>query len=449
MDTSESRRASVPPSTPRFHQVFRRMNDPHVFMNELLSRHGDVMRWRAFFDVYLLNHPDHVRRILAQEHERFSKNTIDYRVLTRLMGHGLVTSEGAHWAKQRKLIQPMFSSRNVNRFDEVINALTRGLLADWDRRTASEPLWIDREMNRLAFQVASETLFGGDGDRYADEMAAILEVVNVQPQDLQGLMTLLPWIPTPYNLKWRRAMKRLNEIVHGMIAERRRELPGRENVLDLLIQARDPDTGQAMSDTQIRDEVVTLLLAGHETSATALAWTLYLLGTHPDVEQHLSDVLNSELGGEAALAGDLARVPYLKQVVQESMRLYPPVWAVARRSERAQVFDGYSVPAQAYIGIVAYALHRHPEFWPDPERFDPERFAPGAGRGRHSYAYLPFAAGPRTCIGAGMAMLEIQLVLAQLLQRFRVRPIPGYPGGTVAKVTLKPKHGLPMQVYRA
>ena len=413
-------------------------------MHEMVTEYGDFMCWRGFYDVYLVNHPDFVRPVLSQNSEHFSKRTIDYRVLARVMGNGLVSNDGPHWVRQRKLMQPLFSNRNVNGFDQTINTLTSELMTQWDARVGDETIWVDREMGKLTFQIVGATLFGSDIEQHADEVAEILEVVNMQTQEMRALMTLYSWIPTPYNIKWKRAMKRLNKIVYGMIAARRRDGVGDNDILDRLINARDEDTGEGMDETQMRDEVVTLMLAGHETSANALAWTLYLLASHPEVEAQLTEALASTLNGVPATAADLPEIPYLKQVVQESMRLYPPVWAYARRSEQKEEFDGYVLPARAYVGVVPYALHRHPEFWPDPERFDPERFQPNRSESRHSYCYLPFAAGPRTCIGASMAMLETQLVLAQIVQRFKIRLVPDHPIETIAKVTLKPRFGMPV-----
>ncbi|MGA8259210.1 MAG: cytochrome P450 [Arenicellales bacterium] len=448
MNRADSSGLQAPPTTPRFYRWHRFQREPHVFFHDLMSTYGDVVRWRGLFDAYLIYHPEYARRVLAQDYTHFSKRTIDYRVLAQIMGKGLITNDGPHWVKQRKLMQPLFSNRNVDSFDGTINALTQEMVVDWERRVAGGPLWIEREMSGLTFRIAGRTLFGSDIDEYATEVAAIVEAVNLEPQELRALMTLVPWLPTPHNLKWKRAMKRLDEIVYTMIDERLRDAGRDENILDRLINARDQETGESMPRTQMRDEVVTLMLAGHETSANALTWTLYLLGTHPEVEQRLVGDLNAALGGEPASAADLGRLPYLKQVVQESMRLYPPVWGSARRCEQEEALGSYLLPAGSYVGVVSYALHRHPAFWPDPERFDPDRFTPGASEGRHSYCYLPFAAGPRTCIGANMAMLEVQLVLAQLLQRFELRPVPDHPVESVAKVTLKPKYGLPMNVRR-
>ena len=400
------------------------------------------MRWRGFQDVYLVNPPDFIRPVLTRDYRHFSKRTLDYRVLARVMGNGLVTNDGPHWVQQRNLIQPMFGNRRVNGFDGAINALTSSLMDEWDTRTGGEILRIDREMSRLTFRIVGATLFGSDIERHGDEIAEILEVANLYPLEIRALMTLCPWVPTPHNLKWRRAMRRLDQIVYGLIQARRHRGVGDDDILDRLIHALDEGAGEGMDEKQTRDEVVTLMLAGHETSANALAWTLYLLSTHPDVEARLAESLDATLNGAPATAGDLPRVPYLKQVVQESMRLYPPVWSYARRAEQQEELNGWVLPAGAYVAVVPYSLHRHPEFWPDPERFDPDRFDPNAGEARHPFSYLPFAAGPRTCIGAGMAMLETQLVLAQILQRFKVRVVPDHPIETTGKVTLKPRYGI-------
>ena len=437
-----------PPTTPRFHRFGRVYAAAHLGMHDLLREYGDFMCWRGLIDVYLVNHPDYLRPVLAQGYKRFSKRTIDYLVLAQVMGNGLVSNDGPHWVKQRRLMQPMFASRNVNRFDETINSLTSTMMDHWQARTGGEAFHVDREMHRLAFRIVGATLFGSDIERHSEEVARILEVVNLRPQELRALMTLHSWIPTPYNLKWKRAKKRLDGIVYAMIEARRRAGAGESDLLDRLLAARDEETGEGMDETQMRDEVVTLLLAGHETSANALTWTLYLLDANPAVEARLAEELAARLNGAPATAADLPRIPYLKQVVQESIRLYPPVWAYARRSEHEVEFGGYLLPADSYVGVVPWALHRHPDFWPDAERFDPDRFAPKQGEGRHSYCYLPFAAGPRTCIGAGFAMLETQLVLAQILQRFRVRVVPGHPIEALAKVTLKPRHGMPVTLER-
>ena len=437
-----------PPSPPRFHKFRRFAAEPHLVVHEILGEYGDFVCWRGFYDFYVVNHPDLIRPVLSRSHEHFSKRTIDYRVMSEVMGNGLVTSDGPLWARQRKLMQPVFSHRNVAGFDATINELTSSLMSRWDTRTGGEIVWLDREMAALTFRITGATLFGADIERHAAEVAEILEIINLRPQELRGLLTRVSWIPTPHNLKWKRALKRLDRIVHDMIAARRHAGSGSDDILDRLLEARDEETGEGIDEKQIRDEVVTLMLAGHETSTHALTWSLYLLATHPEVESWLAEHLAAHLNGAPATAADLPHLPYLKQVVQEAMRIYPPVWAVARRAEREVIFDEHVLPANAYVTVVPWALHRHPEFWPDPDRFDPDRFEPDRAGLRQSYCYLPFGAGPRTCIGAGMAMLEIQLVLARIVQRFKLRVVPDHPIETSAKVTLKPRYGMPVTLSR-
>ncbi len=440
-------RATLPrPPGPSFWQALRAYGgDPAVTMHQLFLRYGEVSRWRGLFTIYLLNNPDHVRQILSQAHPEFTKHLYDYRVLAQAMGKGLVTNDGDAWARQRRLMQPMFHHKVVSTFDQAINAYTRLLATRWHALKAHQPVALEREMGRVTFQIVAATLFGSEIDEHASEMVDILDVLNINTKTPAAFFTLYPWVPTAHNRHVKRVMGRLNYIVYKIINGRRGSGTATPDLMNRLLSARDETTGAGMEEAQIRDEVVTLLLAGHETSATALQWIFYMLSQYPDVEAQLLHELEQVLCGNPACAGDLVRLPYLKQVVQETMRLYPPIWGIARRATHAQVFGGFEIPAGAYISILPYCLHRHPDYWPEPAQFDPERFSPQQSQGRHAYAYLPFAAGPRTCIGAGMAMMEIQLVLAQLLPQFRVRPVPGHPIEPLATVTYRPRHG--MQVF--
>lgn len=434
----------LPPGPPwyRIHEAFR--TSPPQYIYGLIREYGDIVRFRGAFPVYCINHPDHVRQILTKAWPQYTKNTIDYRVIARTLGRGLVTNDGPDWARQRRLMQPVFANRHIDTFDGVINDMTAELVADWRTRRSDETVWLERDMSRVTFKVVSRTLFGADIDEVADEMVGILDVLNQHPMKLSALLTLFPWLPVPSNRRFARIKGRLDDIVDGLVALHRKGGGAPGDIVHRLLDARDEETGEGMDEAQMRDEIITLMLAGHETSATALTWTFYQLAQNPQVEQRLVDELDRVLGGRPAQSADLAQLPYLKQVVQESMRLYPPVWGIARRATEETAFGGYRIPAGAYLSITMYSLHRHPDYWPDPERFDPERFAPNRAQSRHSYAYLPFAAGPRACIGAGMAMLEIQLVLAQLLQHFRVHPRPGHPVVPLPVVTYKPRYGLPV-----
>ncbi len=415
--------------------------NPAVYFQKLFAEYGPVVRWRGYMDMYLLNNPDDVRTVLTQAWPRYTKRNIDYRVLRQTMGEGLVTSDGEFWARQRRLMQPMFHARVVNGFDAAINRATADLAARWRTRPADEAFALDREMSRLTFRIVGETLFGAGIEEYAEAVASLLDETNVNPKTLSALLTLWPWLPVPGNRRFKRHLQLLDDIVYGLIARRRASGEQREDLLGLLLAARD-EHEQPMPDRQIRDEAITLLLAGHETSATALDWTFHLLGQHPDVEANLLHELQQVLRGAPATAADLARLPFLKQVVQESMRLYPPVWGLSRRAEQDAEFGGYRIPKDAYVVVLPYTLHRHPDWWEAPERFDPARFSPARSEGRHSYAYIPFSAGPRACIGIGMSMLEVQLVLAQLLPQFEVRTVPGHPVVPQPSVTYRPRFGV-------
>lgn len=445
---NEHAKVALPvPSTAWMYGLRSRPDERPRFFQQLIERFGDVLRWRFLFDIYVINHPDDVKRVLSAGSDRFSKDTIDYKVLSLSLGKGLVTNDGASWAFQRKLMQPMFHNRVINPFDVPINQLTNALAERWLTRPFDQTLQMEKEMGKLTFEVVGMTLFGVDIERHAGEISKVLEVINVSTQQLGPILAAqLPWLPLPYTRAAREAVATLDRIVYGLINARRASGERREDILDRLLAVRDDDSGQGMGEQQVRDEVVTLLLAGHETSSNALAWTFWLLTRHRDVEARLLEELHTVLGGRPATSADLTRLPYLKQVVQESMRVLPPVWAIARRSQQDETFHGFHVPKGSYLTILPYTLHRHPDYWPDPERFDPERFNPNRTEPRHSYSYIPFAAGPRTCIGAGMAMLEIQLVVANLLPRFHMAVAPGARIETAARVTLTPKFGMPMRV---
>jgi len=419
--------------------------NPAVYFQKLFAEYGPVVRWRGYMNMYLLNNPDDVRTVLTQAWPRYTKRNIDYRVLRQTMGEGLVTSDGEFWARQRRLMQPMFHARVVNGFDAAINQATAELAARWRTHPANTPLALDREMSRLTFRIVGETLFGAGIEQHAEAVAKLLDDTNVNPKTLSALLTLLPWLPVPSNLRFKRHMQLLDDIVYGMIRDRRANAETRQDLLGLLLAARD-EQDAPLPDKQIRDEAITLLLAGHETSATALDWTFHLLSQHAEVEAELLNELRTVLNGQPATAADLPRLPYLKQVVQESMRLYPPVWGISRRAEQDAEFGGYRIPKDAYVVILPYTLHRHPDWWQEPERFDPARFSATRSEGRHSYAYIPFSAGSRACIGIGMSMLEVQLVLAQLLPQFKVRTLPGHPVIPQPSVTYRPRFGVQVTI---
>ena len=425
------------------------MWSPPEYMLHLIQEYGDVSRyWGPYFPIFCIANPEYVREILTKAWPHFVKGTIDYKVVGAVLGNGLVTNDGPHWANQRRLMQPVFGNRSTNGFGGVINQMAEDLVCHWETYEKDKIVQLDQEMSRVTFQVVSRTLFGSNIDYVADEMVEILELVNQNPMKLESLFRLWPNVPLPGNREFKKVKNRLNNIVDGLIDAHRREAKRDGDIVDRLIVASESEDGSGMSNEQMRDEIITLMLAGHETSATALTWTFYLLAKNPDVENNLREELANGLNGEIAEARDLAELPYLKQVVQESMRIYPPVWGIARKSNEESKFGGYRIPKNSYMAISIYGLHRHPEFWREPEIFNPERFNSGEQQSRHPYSYLPFAAGPRACIGAGMAMLEVQLVLARILQSFKIHLVPNHPIEPLPVVTLKQRYGMPVRLEK-
>ena len=420
--TVDQQLAPIAPPGPPWHNMWEAIrSNPPTYMLKIFKEYGAILKFRGAFPVYSINDPESVRTILTKAWPEFTKETIDYKVISTVFGNGLVTNDGPNWAHQRKLIQPVFSSKSVNGFDSIISSVTRNALDAWMKNEGTD-IWLDREMSRITFQIVSRTLFGADIDDVADEMIDILMLLNIHPLRLDALLRLFPRIPTPSNRRFKAANSRLDEIVYSLIKSHQESDNESNDMVGRLLAAVDPETGKGMSKTQIRDEVVTLMLAGHETSSTGLTWTFYLLSKHPEIEKKLLDELTAVLQGRVPNSDDLSQLPYLKQVVQESMRLYPPVWGIARRSKKINNFCGYTIPANSYIAITPYILHRHPDHWVEPSIFNPDRFESGQNKSRHPYAYLPFGAGPRACIGAGMAMLEMQLILAQILPIFKLTP---------------------------
>ena len=417
-------------------------------MLSLFSDYGDVAKFRGLFTVYQISHPEYVKQILTKAWPQFTKNTIDYRVISATLGRGLVTNDGPDWRTQRNLMQPVFANRNIDGFDSIINDVTDSLCAEWDNCPEGTQRWLDRDMSRITFQVVSRTLFGANIDNISEEMVDILEEVNQHPLSLSSLLHhFVSWLPLPSNRRFVKVKRRLDEIVMNLIELHRNGGGTTGDIVDRLLAAQQtPNAEDAMDDNQMLDEIITLMLAGHETSATTLTWTFYLLSQNPDVEQRLLEELQRVLNGRPATSADLSHLPYLKQVVQESMRVRPPVWGIARKCSEAIEFGDYLIPSNSYLAIPIYVLHRHPDFWEQAERFDPDRFSPREQKNRHSYAYLPFAGGPRTCIGANMAMLETQLILSRLVQQYEITPVKGHPVVPAAVVTLKTRDGLPVTI---
>ncbi|HEX5708983.1 MAG TPA: cytochrome P450 [Pyrinomonadaceae bacterium] len=426
---------------------FRR--EPLGFLARLARDYGDVAHFKMGPQrVFLLNHPDLVRDVLVTHHERFHKGRALQRS-KRLLGEGLLTSEGEHHRRQKRLALPAFHKQRISAYGAVMAECAERASARWrdgEERDASE------EMMRLTLAIVGKTLFDADVESDADEVGEALgEVMALFNYLLLPYTELLEKLPLPQTRRFLRARERLDRVVYRIIEERRRGVAeDRGDLLSTLMLAVDEEGDrQGMTNEQLRDEMMTLFLAGHETTANLLAWTWYLLSKHPDVEARLHAELDEVLaGGRLPEAEDAARLRYTEMVLAEVMRLYPPAWAVGRLAVEEHEACGYLIPRGSLVLLSQYAMHRDARYFPDPERFDPERWTPEAKQARPQFSYFPFGGGPRRCIGEGFAWMEATLVLAALARRWRMRLVAGHPVELRPMITLRPKHGMRMTLER-
>ncbi|MGZ8492223.1 MAG: cytochrome P450 [Gemmatirosa sp.] len=433
--------------------------DPLGFMRGLQRDYGDVARFRAGGrEFVLLAHPDMVREVLVTEQKRYGRG-YRYRALKLLLGEGLLTSEGAFHLRQRRLVQPAFHRERIAHYATAMSAAAERWSARWEARTAEAaragtPATVDvaDEMGKLALAIVSETLFGNDVTRDADAVARALDVaLHSATPAFAALGRLAVHLPIPAARRFRRARADLDAVIYRLIDERRRGGGDGRDLLSLLLHATDTEGEDGrpaqMTDLQLRDEAMTLFLAGHETTANALAWTWYLLSQHPEVAERLRASLDEALEGRAPTMDDVPRLGYARQVLSESMRLYPPAYAIGRVALEDVAFGGHRVRARSGVLLSPWLVQRDPRWWPEPERFDPDRWAPGAGADRHRFAYFPFGAGTRICIGEQFAWTEALLVLATLAPRWRLALVPGARIEPEPIITLRPRFGIPMTLH--
>jgi cytochrome P450 len=371
-------------------------------------------------------------------------------MLKPVLGDSLLTTDGPVWLRQRRLMQPAFHKRRIDAFATVMVDQTARLCERWTAHAASDDvLDVAAEMNRLTLDIVTEALFGTQvGDQAAVVGESVRRLSESFVADIGSPLGFLSiFLGRPLG-RARRPAAALHAVVQEII-ERRLAAPDddRDDLLALLLAARDEDTGERMDPTLLRNQVLTLFVAGHETTSNALAWTWYLLSTHPLVAERLRAELSQALGGRAPTIDDLPRLRYARMVIEESMRLYPPAWATSRNPTEDDEIGGIRIAKGTLVFLSPYLTHRHPDFWENPERFDPERFQPERVKERHRFAYFPFGGGPHLCIGETFAMTEATLVLATLAQRFRLDLAPGAHVEPAPLVTLRPRDGLPMRLH--
>jgi cytochrome P450 len=449
-----TRTSPAPPTTsavtlrPRYPGELIRvaLRDPLELFQRMAAAGGDLVRARVGpREIFLLNHPELVRALLSYHGDALVKERA-LRLSRAVLGDGLVTSDGARHRRQRRVLLPGFHPRRVAASAGVMVARAEQRSAAW---RDGETIEIDTEMMRLTLAIAAEALFGAElREDLAELQRAVLTALTLFDRHRNPLAEVINRLPLPGTVRVWRARRHVDRLVYGWIRERRRRGTEADDLLSLLLDARDAESGAALTDREVRDQVVTILLTGHETTAVALTWSWYLLAHHPEAEATFHAELDRVLGSRPPTLDDVERLTYTRQVVAEAMRLRPPVWAVSRQATEEVEIGGYRFGRGDTLAVCQYTLHRDPAFWPDPEAFRPERFAPGAGQPAHRFAYLPFSAGPRGCIGEHFAWTESVLVLAALARRWRLRPADRVPLGVRPSITLRPDRPVRMRLIR-
>lgn len=436
-------RSTVPPGPPRratFGLLKKLFTDRLALMSDSADVYGDVVRIAIGpKTMYLVNHPELAKYVLADNAANYHKG-IGLQEARRALGDGLLTSDGDTWRKQRRTIQPVFQPKRISRQAAVVASEVDALVKRLGERRG--PVEILHEMTGLTLGVLGKTLLDAELGGY-ETLGHSFEAVQDQAMFEAVTLSMVPeWLPLKKQKQFRTARDELRRIADDLVSQRlANPVEGGEDVLSRLIATGSDRDG-------MRDELITLLLAGHETTASTLGWAFHLIDEHPDVAERLHDEAVSVLGDRLPEHEDLRRLTFTVAVVEEVMRLYPPVWLLPRVAQADDVIGGYHVPAGSDVVVVPYTLHRHPEFWTDPETFDPHRFDPENPAGRPRYAYIPFGAGPRFCIGNSLGVMEAVFVLAMASRSLRLRKIPGYVVEPEAMLSLRVRGGLPMTVTR-
>ncbi len=412
------------------------------------TQYGDLVRWRfGWMWFYQANHPNMIHDVLVKRAASFHKTPRIKQVLGAVLGEGLLTSDGEEWRSHRRLVQPAFHSSRIEAYGAVMTEYTESMMRDW---VTGGEVDMRHEMMKLTLGIVAKTLFDADLDGDLSERVGQAVTVTQEHgnEQFRRLMTLPRWVPTAGNRRSQAAVKDLDSILSEIIRARRTSGEDRGDLLSMLLLARDEDSGAGLTDRQVRDEAMTLFLAGHETTAVALTWTWVLLDQDPGVRQRLENEVDEVLQGRPPDVKDLPNLPYVKQVIEEAMRLYPPAWTIGRQAVEAVDIGPYHLDPGSIVLVSPYAVHRQPEYFPEAETFDPDRFSPERERDLPRYAYIPFGGGPRICIGNNFAMQEACLILAAMVQKVRLSLVPGTDLTPDPLITLRPKYPILMRLTR-
>jgi cytochrome P450 len=455
-DPAEARKIGAVPPGPKGAPIVGSLldlrRDVLGTMHRAMLEFGDVVRFaggtgKFRIEAYGLFGPDGARHILAGASDNYGKTGDAFQEIRDLLGNGLLTSDGDEWKRQKRMVQPLFTHRRVAGYVPMMVEEADRIVASWaEAATRGETVDLHGDMTRATLRVVGRALFGTD----VDHAVSVLEnpVPYLSKRAIRRSLSPVnvpPTWPTPGNKRAARYQAAIDALVTELIASRRAAPSHEEDLLTLLLRAQDPEGGVGLSDVEVHEQALIFLLAGHETTATSLTFTMHLLGHHPEVQKRLHDEVDGVLGGRAPALEDVRALEYTTMVVKEAMRLYPAAYSIARVPVRDDVFEGYRIPAGAAVLASPWVTQRHPRLWEAPERFNPDRFTPEREAARHRYAYFPFGGGPRACIGQYFSMLEAVIIVAKLMQSYGVataqRPVRLFTG-----ITLRPAEAMPARV---
>ena len=438
---SEARKNSSPPGPggSTFAFLFGdRRRDPLAFFTKLARDYGDVSQLKLFdFRTLFINHPDDIEDMLVNKARKFEKGRV-LKANMRLFGEGLLTSEGDFWLRQRRLVQPAFHRGRVAAYGTTMVEYAERAMRGWKHGEVRD---IHEEMMEITLQIVGKTLFNAELTRDAKEVGETMEVLLKLAADF-GKSILIPlWVPTPRNLRARMGIRRIERIIYRIISQKRAEARDTGDLLSMLLAVQDED-GSRMTDKQLRDETITLFLAGHETTANALSWTIWLLAQNPAAEKKFFDELAGVLNGRPPNVEDIPKLTYTANVLTESMRLYPPAWGMARLVKEEVEVAGYKLGPGDGVACAQWVVHRDARWFEEPEKFLPERWEGDLVKRLPRFAYFPFGGGPRQCIGNSFALMEATLILATIARKFRFKLVEGHAVKPLASITLRPQHGI-------
>jgi len=418
-------------------------SDPIRTFLDAADRYGDVAHLKAGpYHGFLLSNPADIKHVLQDNARNYHKSPL-YDRLRDSLGNGLLTSEDSCWLRQRRLAQPAFHRQRLISMAEAMVSCTEQMLERWEHTASSgETIDVVAEMMALTQAIIVRTMFSTDLGATAEIVNRTWPIINRRIGETFWSTKLETRLPFPANRRFARALRELETVVYRIIADRRQSRRDEADLLSMFLSARDDETGAGMTDQQLRDEVMTMLLAGHETTSLALSWTYYLLSRYPGIERNVADEVGRVIGDGRPAFAHLDHLTVTRRVLEESLRLYPPAWGFSRLAMADDEIGGYRVARGSIVFLIPFVVHRRPTLWPDPECFDPERFTPERESSRPRFAYIPFGGGPRGCIGNQFAMLEAQLIVAAIAQRFRIELVPGQTIRSEPLITLRPKPGI-------